>query len=552
MYSGYEGLYEAMVERRIPPLDAFIVNAQRGISLSAIKAGHPYVVHPVLVLFGTIQDKSYLKTVSDTELSIYIEAGNYDSENDAFFAKYFTWGYMYALLRDSLFYVYDVEKDALALHVGGIDTLSYLNRCDLLEAPKGKVLSDEFKRYEKHFSNPYSVFPQNDCVKTVRLELQPSGKFSVTIPRSAVNFKESPIFTFLQLLNELKMFKTLAGGQILKIEMGDKVRYVTTDKGLLRMVYSSERVDSLYKSAVTTPMGSTSMYLPSVGASAYSFGLTRLDLLTLDRVSAGNLEEIDLSNVNVNFDKVKPFLLSKLNSQNLMKFTSALNILTELLAGKSNAEVKELVVATISRGYDADLFESMKALGYSAKDLEEFSTPVGDCYTEVAIPSSANALRARLDTGVYKIIFTKRDGRMGTIIGTNCAKYLRETLGGGYFKKFESEGVRLSALMKKVMKEETINIDALAKSCEETYGLPIVASEIRGTFVLSDTASVEEVTAIIEKYMSGVESRKTSKPNPDNVLIRNCFATLEGGVSNNFYRNVDFKMIRQIYKLSKD
>lgn len=524
------------------------VSTQSRCTMRELQSGSNYVVGNI---FDLVRVNPEIGVLFVNEAHACLVGAEIIPDTDEIWEKHYSQLIVYGLALSSLFYVYDTTKDGLSLHTSSISLIKSLLDAGKLEASKGRLLQDEYQRWVKQISSIGTTFKEGNTVRTLRLELQPSGKYTVTIPRSCVNFLEQPIIPYDVLTNELRSIVTLSASNLLKITMADKVRFVSTNQSILEKVYGAKRALSLLKMTEGMQMGDSSIYLPSVGASVHTPGLTCVDLISVDFITGASLEEVDLSEVSINYDKAKPFLLSKINAQTIPDILRVFNIPKETMAGKSTADIKEYLTACIIRTFDADVYNAIFRLGYSEEEYSSFSTPLGDCYQEVDVPSSASALRARLDTGVYKIIYTKRDGKFGTLIGTNCGKLLREVYGKGYMRKFESEGVRLSKVLHKVMQTNTVEVDYVATLCEN-LGLDILAEEIKKKFLLSKEVSSEEVVSIVERHIDGVESRKTTKPNPDNVLIRNCFATTEGGVSNNYYRSIDFRTICAIYKMSKD
>lgn len=524
------------------------VKTQSRCTMKELQSGRNYVIGNI---FDLVRVNPQIGVLLASEAYAGLLGAGIISDDEDILESNYSQLIVYGLALSNLFYVYDVEKNSLSLHTSSISIVKGLLDSGKIEATKGRVLEAEYQKWSKQVYSIGTTIKEGNTIRTLRLELQPSGKYTVTVPRSCINFLEMPIIPYVVMQSELNLLLSMAGSNLLKITMGNKVRFVSTNQKVLESVYDSKRVSSLLKMTESMQMGDSSVYLPSVGASVHTPGLTCVDLLAVDFISGASLEEVDLSEVSINYDKAKPFLLSKLNAQTIPDILRVFNIPKEMMAGKNTTEVKEYLTACIIRTFDTDVYEAIFRLGYSEEDYNAFSTPLGDCYQEVDIPSSVSALRARLDTGVYKIIFSKRDGKFGTIIGTNCGKLLREVYGKGYMKKFESEGVRLSKVLHKVMQTNTVEVESVITLCEN-LGLDVLSEEIKQKFLLSKEANSEEVVGIVERHINDVESRKTTKPNPDNVLIRNCFATTEGGVSNNYYRSIDFRTIRAIYKMSKD
>lgn len=526
-----------------------LVKAQMNLTRSMLQSGSEYVIGTFFSLLGTNPDLGV--NFASSALALFIDN---EIADDELWETNYSQLALYGLTMSGLVYVYDMEKGALSMHTSSIRLLDELVSQDKIEVPSGKTIQGEFGRWEKQLSlsrkgTVHKSLEEGNVIRTVRLELQPNGKYSVTIPRSCINFEESPVIPSRVLAQELSNFVALAKNQLLKITMGSKVRYVTLSKDILGKVYDANRVDSLLKSFSVMRSGDSYIYLPSVGASKYTPGLTRIDLIGVNYVQGGSLSEIDLSQVNLNYDVTKSFLIGYLREATVKPVAKALGIPVELLQGKTVTEQKEYLTATIMRMNDSDVYNVILSIGVTKEELDSYDSPIGRNYEEVAIPSSSGELLTRLQTGVYKLVYIKRDGKFGTLIGTNCDKNLKAIYGANYMRKFESEGVRLRKLMTSVMRKDTLDKSTVINYCDK-LGLDVVKSEISSTFMLSDELNSEQLVGIISKYLQAVESRRTTKPNPDNVLVRNCFATVENGQTNNYYRNIDFKSIKAIYKLT--
>lgn len=527
-----------------------LVKTQMDLTRNMLQSGSEYVIGTFFSLLNANPNLGV--NFATSALSLFIDN---EIADDEYWETHYSQLALYGLTMSGVVYVYETEKGTLSMHTSSIRLLDELVSQDKIELPSGKTIQTEMNRWEKQLSLArkgaiHKSLEEGNVIRTVRLELQPNGKYSVTIPRSCVNFEECPIIPSRVLAQELANLVALSKNQLLKITMGDKVRFVTLSKEVLGKVYDSQRVDSLLKSFSVMRSGDSYVYLPSVGASKYTPGLTRIDLINISYVQGGNLSEVDLSQVNLNYDMTKSFLIGYLKESTVKPVAKALGIPVELLQGKNVTEQKDYLTATIMRMNDSDVYSVILSLGITPQELDSYDSPIGKNYEEVAIPSSAGELLARLATGVYKLVYIKRDGKFGTLIGTNCDKNLKSIYGANYMRKFESEGVRLRKLMNSVMKKDTLEKSTFINMCDK-LGLDIIKSEVSSTFMLSDQLSSESLVGIISKYLQAVESRRTTKPSSDNVLVRNCFATVENGQTNNFYRNIDFKSIKAIYKLTE-
>lgn len=527
-----------------------LASTQLNQTATNLRNGQPYVVGNFFDLIDLNQDIGVLFARQALDEFIINEVAD-----DTIWESHYQQLALYGFAMSGLFYVYDIEKDVLSLQTSSISLIEDLVNNNKIEVAAGRTVSSEMQRWCKQlsFSKGGAIdksLSEGTVIRTLKLEVQPNGKYTVTIPRSCVNFKDYPIIPFSVLFGEIRNIISIAEKQILKVVSGGKVRFVTLNKGILNEVYGNDRTESLLKSFRITPLGNSYLYLPSLGASKFTTGLTRLDIRYIDFIHGAKLDEIDLSEIDINYDNAKVFAIDWLKDNTIKSILPVLGIPKEMLMGMSNSEQKEFVIASLMRKMDKEVYDILLRCGVTKEQYNAFQNPLGTCYKEVEIPSSVGELTARLATGVYKIVHVKRDGKFNTIIGTNCDKYLKVAYGGTYIKRFESEGVRLRRFLHKVMAKDGVDLKYLENTCDK-LGLDVLKLELSARFALATDINVEEVTGIISKYLSNVESKRTNKPNPENVLIRNCFATIENGSSNNYYRNIDFRSIKAIYKLTE-
>lgn len=540
-------LYNDMVCRNA---QSQLVETEMSITTSNLQVGREYVIG---TFFSLIQACPSAGTALATQaLSAFVESEIADE--DIWETNYAQLA-LYGLSLSGIILVYDTAKGSLSMHTSSMSVIEALKAQDKIEIAAGKTMSSEMDRWAKQLSDlPKGAIQKSlqegNVIRTVRLELQPNGKYTITIPRSCINFEEQPIIPHAVMTQELLFVMGLAKTQLVEVTMGTKVRYVTLSRDILSKVYDANRVETLLRSQSCMGLGDSYVYLPSVGASKYTPGLTRVDLLNVNFLRGGDLSKVDLSQVNVNYDYAKFFLIGYMKESTIKSVANAIGVPLELLQGKNVTQIKDYLTATIMRMYDTDAYNAVIKLGITPEEFSSYSSPLGNSYEEVAVPSSVGELLARLSTGVYKLVYVKRDGKFDTLIGTNCDKNLKVIYGANYMRKFESEGVRLRKVMHKVMQKGSMERDTLLNMCDK-LGLDTLKSEIAQTFMLSAEVSSEQVVGIVSKYLQSVEARRTTKPNPDNVLVRNCFATVENGETNNYYRNIDFRSIKAIYKLTE-
>lgn len=517
------------------------------------KTSNMCLVDPLMTLFQ--ESPALLHSYASEAFNQLIFSGVISQ--DDWSPKYLQYG-VYGFAMSNIFYVYDTETGNLTLQTSSLTLLDTLNKAGKLETKDGKPIEYDvdkwFRQLDVSETAMKKSLKEGTSIRTVKLEPQEGGSYITVIPRSTINFRESIIVPYDAMKQCLLDLISLADTQMIKAVTGDKVRYVTSNQVQLAKLYTTSRVKTLREGI---RVGDTYVYLPSLGESVYSPGLTRLDVVSLDSISAGNWADVDTSAVGVNYDIARLFLLSKVTDvETAKKVIYELNgtdISNLGIALCSASDIKEYTRSIINHTFESEVYKVIKRLGYTDEEYKAFKSPVGDCYQEIAIPKTVAQLRSRLDTGVYKMVIARRDGKFSTIIGTNCSRLLTQVYGRNYVGVFESDGVKLSKLSQALLKRtDSMTVAELLKVVSR-FRLKTLEAELQSKFPFPDSqVDVEAILQIIETYQQGVEARKTTKPNPDVALVRNCFATIENGKSRDYYKNVDVKSIQAMYKLSKD
>lgn len=467
------------------------------------------------------------------------------------YAQFATYGFALS----NMFYVYDTNSGNLTMQTSSLSLLEKLRDAGKLVTKDGKPIEYDVEKWHTQLDISENAIRKSivdgSVIRTVKLEPQDDGTFITVIPRSPIKYLESIIVPYNAMKQCLLDIRTLADNQLLKVVTGDKTRYVSSNAGILSKMYDSSRVATLLRGIRT---GDTYIYLPSLGESIYTPGLTKLDVISLDVITAGQLASVDTSSVNVNYDKARLFLLSKVTNVDMAhKILFALNGTDSRVLGFGGiTDTRDYLRNIINYTFESEVYKVIVSLGFS-DEYVDFHSPVGDVYQEIEVPKSVSQLRARLDTGVYKIVIARKDGKFSSVIGTNCSKLLSEVYGRGYVAVFESDGVKLSKFSQAVLKRDGTLTSADLIKLVSKYSLPALEVELEDKYPFPEAIiDSEGVLKIIETHQLGVESRKTTKPNPNLVLVRNCFATLENGRSRDYYKNIDVRSIQAMYKLSKD
>lgn len=245
-----------------------------------------------------------------------------------------------------------------------------------------------------------------------------------------------------------KLIKILETKPVVEITQGDKVRYVTQDKDLL-----ADYTDDPNFAANLEPVISflkAEMYLPVIGASSATSGVTAVRIHDIDQIrfftttkglnitkSEGYFESIEFrgsvySLVRYYFEvKERPDLLIK---------RYGLNRGTEDREGIT----QDLLLADSSLR-ERILKETRESFTSNAQVLRTFKT-----VTPVAIPSDNETMKENLKTGLYRVIYRRKNGSYGSELITNNKEILKKVYGPNYEGVLESENYRVKEFLREV------------------------------------------------------------------------------------------------------
>ena len=440
----------------------------------------------------------------------------------------------YGVMLSSVVWGYDIAKGDMSLYTSSVTVLKNLAQKDILKGKK-QPIAIELPQIEKtlyesdRIRNTFKT--ADNRIVSVRLDTElADGRLEIkpTIPRTPISLKTHILIPFSSYQKAIELLRNMLQQYILRIRMGDKVRDVTLNKQILASIYGDARANHLV--SYIPDIYTQRFYVPSVGASKYTTGVTNIKLEAVDEVKAISLADVNLTEVNVDYTMVQDYFMGVVNKMTEKQLERAVKTMEIPIELYSVDDMRHALIDASIAMYPKDLYDFMKNNsklfkfdGY-AKVVNKF----GDEYTLVEKPKTIKELHDMLQSGVYKILITKRNGKFSTIIGTNNLTYVKNIMGSDYMK-FESEGVRLRRL-RYFLENTKVPVEKAIKEC---YAEKLVYGDR------------EEVLRQIDTLLQEVENNKTVVKQANLVLVRN----LEAKESYEYYKNIDLRQINEIYRL---
>lgn len=440
----------------------------------------------------------------------------------------------YGVMLSNVVWGYDIDKGSMSLYTTSVSVLQNLAQKGILKG-KNQPIAVELPQYEKTLYESdrirKSLSTPGGRLVSVRLDTEiADGRLQIkpVIPRTAISLDTRIIIPFTAYQKAVELLRNILQQYILRIKMGDKVRDVTLNKQILASIYGEGRANQLV--SYIPDIYTQRFYVPSVGASKYTTGVTNIHLEDVDEVKAISLADIDMSEVNMDYTMVPEYykgVVAKMSEVRLAKAAEAMDLLCK------NAPVDDLrqnLMDMTTALYPKDLWDIMKAHPklFKVDGYSKMKNRFGSEYTPVEKPKTVKELSDMLNTGVYKILITKRNGKFSTIIGSNDLNCIKKVFGENYMK-FESEGVRLRRL-RYLIEKQGADVDKAIAECNAKY------------LVHGDR---QEVLRQIDILLREVDMNKTVVKQANLVLVRN----LEATESYEYYKNLDLRQIDEIYRL---
>lgn len=445
----------------------------------------------------------------------------------------------YGVLLSNLVFAYNYDKGTMELHTSSTSKLKQLAQGGMLKGKKEPIVI-EIDKLEKTLYNSDRIKKSvrvGDKLVTVRLDTEVKDgivTMTATVPRTSISLSTHAILPFTSVLKTHELLYTIFQKSICRVTMGDKVRDVSLNESILQSIYGEQRTRNLV--SFMPNIYTLRFYVPNIGASKYTPGVTNISIADIDSIKPVSLADIDLSEVNMNYDLVIPYfkkVVSKMKRNSLQKAGQLFNL---LYLNADDECIRNNLYNVTTEMYPKEIWEVMKIEPklFKTDGITSFNSPYGGMQEQVPIPKTPDELRQRLLTGVYRILITKRNGAFSTIICTNNNKFLEQILGSGYIKN-ESDGVKLRGLANYLSKHSNFTEDETCNAVKQFDCQYMVYGDY------------ETVMENIKLQLANVELNKTVVSQPKLVQVRN----LEAYDKSSYYKYIDIKQIVEITRLNE-
>ncbi len=461
----------------------------------------------------------------------------------------------YGVFLSQLVWGYNVNEEnvekRMSLYTTSMSVLKQLQSRGMLKGKK-EPIEVELVNIEKRLYESDAIkksLKDGSKIVSVRLDAETFADnvvYTPTIPRTAVNLNDYIFIPATTLSTAQDCLGQLLDSKVCRIVMGDKERIVTRNRQTLAAVYGDQRTEFLCSFNKDSRTGY--FYVPVVGASIYTSGVTNIRVTEIDKISFVNsIAEIDFSDLNLDLAMVKDYFLSKFDRLN---FENAKKVLAELEVTEGiddPSEYPTLIRKIIGKMGDHILWEHMLKFPdlFSKDEYLKLGNKFGDQFMQVTNWGTKEDVEALLRVGVYKVLVRNRTGSFSTIFCSNCDDLLKKIIGADYVK-YESEGVRLGKLENWLKHYSgAVSRKDLREKCNELDLLDFY-------FMVDSKESKAKVssgvlTEVMSKMIYDIDSRKTVIKKPNLITVRNlAFLKDADGKAVDFYKMIDYKSIVSI------
>jgi len=441
----------------------------------------------------------------------------------------------YGVLMNTMLWGYNVSTGSMNIYTSSYTRLSALAQNGYLKGKKLPIALEleEFKEKLVNSQRVKKTIREGGRFFTARIDFEKKGskvEATFTVPRTLPSFDDTIFIPVSAYQKVVEMLSNEMRNSILRITIGDKVRDVTLNQGLLEAVYGGSHTKSMlsYMPEIYTKK----FYVPNIGASKYLIGVTNIQLEAVDSVVPITLTDVDMSEVNTNYDMVVDYFKMRVNSLGDAELGEVGELLGVGFLNAPEDDLRRRVLEEADTIFPSELWKFMKDNDryFNTDRYNLMPNKFGDKYEPVDIPRTVAELSYVLGTGAFKVIITKRNGSFSTIYCTTSPDVV-EMVVGSKFMDFESLGVRARGLKRTILSDRGIDLNGAIKHYRlEKY--------VGGSY--------QEVLSQVEVLLGAVEESRTVVNNPKLLHVRCLTATSK----ETYYRMIDLYSIREIFRLS--
>lgn len=445
----------------------------------------------------------------------------------------------YGVLLSNPVLGYDCKTGGMAIYTSSIALLQLLAQKGYLKGKKQPIpIELELLQKQMYDSDRIrkAIRGTDEKVVCARLDTEiKDGRLvmTVTIPRTMPTLQSHMFIPFTAYQKAVEVLRKEMQMHILRFKMGDKVRDVTLNDGVLSSIYGADRARQL--TSYVPDIYTQRFYVPNVGVSKYLPGVTNIKLENVDEIRPISLADVDLSEVNMDYSMVHDFFKGQMLTADSKKFAMICDTIVADFKNVPRKEMEDRLIEETSKMLSSDLWKLMKEYNgiYHTENYKNVRNKYGDLYEYVPIPKTTAEMQELLKSGVFKVLITKRNGSFSTIYTTNDDVKIEALLGSRYMS-FESEGGRLRALRYHLTHEKDADVESLISH----YYL---REWIWGTGGDKDLA-----IQMIDERLYEIAKVKTVVKQPTLVTVR----SLEAVSKETYYKAIDLKSVVEIIRLS--
>lgn len=466
----------------------------------------------------------------------------------------------YGMATNELFFVYDTEKHTSTLCTCSTACLNYLITNGLLKDSKGNDVTVEAISKRLFGTGMKNSIENGDSFVCVKLTPDFKGskrsyKYSLA---KAKTFASSIIVPYNSIEFGCTMLDSLFSQGCWKVRMGlpegYKERYVTKHAGIINSVYKDEYYATEVCKHARTLVDELKMYVPVLGASKMSAGVTDIKPLYLDTIELVNINKISIDTSMLDFDfglatQYMADTVSKMDKTTLMRLKGYMNFNSE---ASMLQQLRFEIMSELGKKQSHVLYEFMKAHQdiFNIQILKGMRRPYHKMNQPVQ-PKTLQELSNILNSHVCKIRFTTNAGVLRVLDVTNSTELLENIYGDTYIANFESDNVRVKRLigflnnhvgsLQEVQWRQYCSMCGL-EGISVQYG---VQFNIKGTVSAEAYAGMkEQLTAMLETLIS--DKKKPSIPNAITVRRADLITGHDTVLKQNVYASIAFNNIQSV------